>query len=358
VTAFKVGSGMRARIIRLVGVIAAGAVFLAANFLPDSLFGHAFAQEIAYFRIGAGAPGSTLYELAGRIASAISNPPGSRQCDNGGPCGVEGLIGLAQTTTSPVDALQSVEDGLMESAIVSADVAAEAAEGTGAFKQTGALTKLRAMANVGQLMLHVVVAREARFQDLAALAGKRIAIGAEDSDNAATARFLLRAAGVNDKKAKLVTGDPEAAAQELLDDKIDALVVVAQLPSADVAALMRTGNYRLLPVQLSDENKSDYVVADWIPHKQYPGAVTTPTLSVPAVWVVSSSLSDKLANGLAKALWQSAMDGEKPAANGKIHIDLDRLSLPLHPGAKAAFAEFGKTDGADAPAAKTPTTTN
>ena len=359
VTAFKVGSGMRARIIRLVGVIAAGAVFLAASSIPGTVFGRASAQEIAYFRIGAGAPGSTIYELAGRIASAISNPPGSRQCDNDGPCGVEGLIGLAQTTMNPVDALQSVQDGVMESAVVSADVAAEAVEGKGAFKGTGDLSNLRAIANVGQLVLHVLVAKDAPFQDLASLKGKRIAIGAEDSDNAATARFLLGAAGIGAKKTKLVTGDPEMAAQELLDDKIDALAVVAQVPSADVAALMRTGNYRLLAAQVSNENKSNFVVADWIAHKQYPGAETTPTLSVPAIWVVSSSLSTKLANGLAKALWHSAMNGEKPAANGKIQIDLDRLSLPLHPGAKEAFAEFGKIEGAATPAPEPrPTTTN
>jgi uncharacterized protein len=118
------------------GAAAAGAVAVAVYLLPGSGIDKAFAQEIAYFRIGAGAPGSTLYDLAGQIAGAISNPPGSRQCDNDGPCGVEGLIGLAQTTDDPVDGMQSVEGGLMESAIVSADVADAAMQGTGAFKKS------------------------------------------------------------------------------------------------------------------------------------------------------------------------------------------------------------------------------
>ncbi len=146
------------------GAMAAGVVAFATYLLPGTGLDRALAQDIAYFRIGAGAPGSTLYDLAGQIASAISNPPGSRQCDNDGPCGVEGVIGLAQTATDPVSALQSVDGGLVESAIVSADVADAAVQGTGPFKKSGPMTELRSIGNVGQLVLHVLVAKEARFQ--------------------------------------------------------------------------------------------------------------------------------------------------------------------------------------------------
>ena len=345
----KVALGVKARSIWLGGSLAAGVLVLAASLLSGSAIDRAFAQDIAYFRIGAGAPGSTLYDLAGQIAGAISNPPGSRQCDNDGPCGVEGLIGLAQTTVDPVDGLQSVEDGLMESAIVCADIADAAVQGTGPFKKSGALTDLRAIANVGQLVLHVMVAKDAKFADLKALSGQRIAIGIKDSDNAVTARFLLRAAGISDKKTKLVTGDLEAAAQDVLSDKVDALVVVARLPNADVATLMRSGKYRLLSAKASDDNKDAYVVGDWIRHQQYAGTEATPTLSLPAVLVVRSSLSNELADGLAKALWHSAAKADDPAAAGKIHLDVNHLSVPLHPGAEAAFAELSKEAGELAP---------
>lgn len=336
--------------------LAAGVVALAVYFSLGSTINQVFADEIEYFRIGAGAPGSTLYGLAGQVAGAISNPPGSRQCDVDGPCGVEGLIGLAQTTVDPVDSLQSVEGGMLESAIVSADIADAASQGTGPFKKSGPMTDLRAIANVGQLVLHVLVAKEARFQNLAALSGQRIAIGAKDSDNAVTARFLMRAAGISDKKTKFVTGDSDEAAQDLLNDKVDALVLVAQLPSADIVALMQTGNYRLLGAQVSADNKSSYVVADWIPNRQYPGAEATPTLSLPAVWVVRESLSSELADGLAKALWHSAVKSGAPFVPGKIRLDIDRVSVPLHPGAAAAFDELRKTEGEAAPTTPQPTT--
>ncbi|HKP23347.1 MAG TPA: TAXI family TRAP transporter solute-binding subunit [Dongiaceae bacterium] len=345
---FRTTSGTRARVIWLGGAFAAGAVALAAYLLPGSGLDKAFAQDVAYFRIGAGAPGSTLYDLAGEIASAISNPPGSRQCDNDGPCGVEGVIGLAQTATDPVSALQSVDGGVVESVIVSADIADAAVQGTGPFKKSGPMTELRSIGNVGQLVLHVLVAKEAPFADLSALNGKRIAIGVKDSDNAVTARSLLRVAGINEKKTKLVTGDPEAAALDLLGDKVDALVLVAQLPNADVASLMRTGSYKLLPAKPSDDNKSGYVTAGWIKHKQYAGTDVVPTLSVPAVWVVRSSLSDELADGLAKALLHAAGN------NDKIQPSIDRLTVPLHAGAQAALAALGQAEEVQAPAPEPP----
>jgi hypothetical protein len=329
---------------------AVGAAMAACAVLASPTLTKAVAQDIAYFRIGAGAPGSTLYDLAGQIASAISNPPGSRQCDNDGPCGVEGVIGIAQTTSDPASGLQSVEGGLMESAIVSADIAADAVQGTGPFKKSGALSELRAIANVGQLVLHVLVAKEARFADLSALNGKRLAIGIQDSDNAVSARFLLRAAGINSKKTKLVTGDPQSAAEDLLNDEVDALVLVAQLPNADVAALMRSGNYKLLPASASDRSESPYVEADWIKHKQYAGAEATPTLSVSAVWVVNAALSKELADGLVNALWRAA-NGEDRRALEKLQVDIDRMSVPLHPGAAAAFSEL-KVEGTPVPAAQ------
>jgi TRAP transporter TAXI family solute receptor len=339
------------------GAIAAGMTALAVCFTPAADLGMAFAQEIAYFRIGAGAPGSTFYDLAGQVAAAISNPPGSRQCDVDGPCGVEGVIGLAQTTADPMDGLQSVEGGTIESAIVSADIADAAWQGTGPFKKSGAMADLRAIANVGQLVMHVLVTKEARFPDLAALSGERIAIGAKDSDNAVTARFLLHAAGLSDKKTKLVTGDPAEAARDLLDGKIEALILVGRLPSEDVATLMQTGNYKLLGAALSDDNEDGYVVADWIPNQQYAGANATPTLSLPAVWVVRESLSADLAGGLAKALWHSAVKTDEPAAPGTIHLDLTHISIPLHPGARAAFDELRKEAG-QPPLGPQPATTN
>ena len=55
------------------------------------------AQEMTFFRIGTGGAGGTYFPIGGLIANAISNPPGSgKTCEQGGSCGVPGLIAIAQ----------------------------------------------------------------------------------------------------------------------------------------------------------------------------------------------------------------------------------------------------------------------
>ena len=52
----------------------------------------AAAQDITFFRIGTGGTAGTYFPIGGLIANAISNPPGSRACAEGGSCGVPGLV--------------------------------------------------------------------------------------------------------------------------------------------------------------------------------------------------------------------------------------------------------------------------
>ena len=52
------------------------------------------AQEITFFRIMTGGTVGTYFPIGGLIANAISNPPGSRPCNEGGSCGVHTLAGF------------------------------------------------------------------------------------------------------------------------------------------------------------------------------------------------------------------------------------------------------------------------
>ena len=61
-----------------------------------------FAQQMKFFRIASGAAGGTYLPMAGMLANAISNPPGSRPCDKGGSCGVPGLVAVAQSANGSV----------------------------------------------------------------------------------------------------------------------------------------------------------------------------------------------------------------------------------------------------------------
>ena len=102
-----------------------------------AMAGGAAAQDLNFFTIGTGGTGATYYPLGGVIANAVSNPPGSRPCDEGGSCGVPGLIAVAQSSRGSVNNVNGINSGLFGSGFSQSDVAYWAYTGTGVFDGEG-----------------------------------------------------------------------------------------------------------------------------------------------------------------------------------------------------------------------------
>ena len=107
------------------------------------LSGVSVAQDIQFFSIGTGGTGATYYPLGGTIANAISNPPGSRPCEEGGSCGVPGLIAMAQSSRGSIDNIDGIKAGRFHSGFVQSDVAYWAYTGTGSFEGQTPVEELR-----------------------------------------------------------------------------------------------------------------------------------------------------------------------------------------------------------------------
>src|SRR3546814_13478564 len=83
----------------------------------------ASAQNVSFFRIGTGSTAGPYFPIGGIIASAISSPPGSRDCVCGGSCGVSGLVAVAQSTRAAVANARQLPAGPLESGFVQSDIA-------------------------------------------------------------------------------------------------------------------------------------------------------------------------------------------------------------------------------------------
>ncbi|MEP7085656.1 MAG: TAXI family TRAP transporter solute-binding subunit, partial [Betaproteobacteria bacterium] len=73
------------------------------------------AQNVSFFRIGTGGTAGTYYPIGGLLANAISNPPGSRPCAEGGSCGAPGLVATAVASNGSVANINGITSGSMES---------------------------------------------------------------------------------------------------------------------------------------------------------------------------------------------------------------------------------------------------
>ena len=88
------------------------ALSAAAVIAVAAAFGAAQAQDMRFFKIASGSAGGTYYPMAGLIANAVSNPPGSRPCEKRGSCGVPGLVAIAMSANGSVANVNAIQAGI------------------------------------------------------------------------------------------------------------------------------------------------------------------------------------------------------------------------------------------------------
>lgn len=338
----------RRRLLRSAGGAAAaaitGAVWLAGG---ASLSRVAAQEEAQFFRIGTGPTSGSYFAIGGIIANAISNPPGSRPCESGGSCGVPGLIAIAQTTRGSIQNVDLVASKSLDSGLCQSDVAFWAYSGSGPYRGAKPLEGLRAIANLYQESLHIVVRADSPIASVRELAGKRVSLGERGAGTRATAILVLGAYGVGEKRfvgRQLPIG--EAAAQ-LRDGKIDALFLVGSAPVPALGELAQTTPLRMLPVDGKPgealRREHPFLTVDIVPEGSYGDAAGVVTVGIGAYWLVLAELEDELAFGITKALWHTAtrklLDQSGPLGR-RIRMEhaLVGLPIPLHPGAERYYA--------------------
>ncbi len=320
--------------------------------LVVAVLAHAVAQDITVIRIGTGSTGGTYFPVGGLIANAISNPPGSLDCDLGGSCGVPGLIAGAVTTHGSVANVIGVSGGELDMALTQADVAYFAYFGKGVFAKEKPLDNLRAVANLFPESVHVVIRRDSGIVSVADLKGKRVSLDREDSGTRVVAEIVLKAYGLKPKNLRASYEKLGTAADMLAEGELDAFFIVGGDPVNAIAHLAEVTDIDLVfiagPVAEKIREAHPFLSSNIIPEGTYKGVGNIETLGVGAQMVVAETADDELIYGITQALWnpnnRKVLDSGHP--NGKrIQLDaaLDGIAIPLHPGAARFYEEAGLT---------------
>lgn len=330
-----------------------GGLFAGAALLSWRAAGQAFpgSTDIRFFRIGTGATSGTYFPIGSEMASALSNPPGSRDCARGGSCGVPGVIAVAQASQGSVENVTQVFMGEMESALCQADVASWAYTGMALFEKHGPMTTLRALANLYSETIHVMVRADSPFRTVKDLKGKHVVLGEPESGTLVDAKLVLAACGLAEKDIKGSNAKLAAAEEGLKDGSVDAVFQIAGYPVSAITELASALPVRLLPIpsDASDKlrRKYGFFTDATIPAGTYDGVDTdTPTLGIGAEWIATSALDTDFVYEMVKALWNDStrrlFDGGHPTGK-RIQRDhaIEGLALPLHPGAEKYYREVG-----------------
>jgi TRAP transporter TAXI family solute receptor len=309
------------------------------------------AQDIKFFRIGTGGTAGTYYPIGGLIANAISNPPGSRACDQGGSCGVPGLVATAVASNGSVANINGIQSGQLESGFTQSDVAYWAYTGTGVYEGKPKVADLRLIANLYPETIHVVARKAANIKSVADLKGKRVSLDEPGSGTLVDARIILAAFGITEKDIKAEYLKPNQAGDKLRDGGLDAFFFVGGYPTSAISELASAGaGIDLVPVTGPQVEKMlgqyRFFANDTIPAETYKGIGAVRTIAVGAQWVTSAKQSDDLVYGIAKAIWNDNSRKLLDAghAKGKVITKANATAgagIPFHPGAEKFYREAG-----------------
>lgn len=310
----------------------------------------AFAQDLKFFTIGTGGTAYTYYPVGGVIANAISKPPGSRECDAGGSCGVEGLIASAVSSRGSVDNVNAIISGLRNSGFAQSDVAYWAYTGTGTMEGKEPAEDLRTIAALFEEHIHLVALADSGIETVADLKGKRVSLDEPGSGTYVDANLILEANGLalDDVTAEALKGG--AASEALRNGKIDAFFVVAGYPTGSLVELASAADIKLVPIDGAGADalveKYGFFAASDIPEGAYEGVATTQTVAVGAQWFTSAKEDDDLIYEITKALWndnsRKLLDvGHSKGKTITPGSALSGVGVPLHAGAERFYKEAG-----------------
>jgi TRAP transporter TAXI family solute receptor len=280
--------------------------------------------------IATGGTGGVFYPYGGGIAKVIS--------DN-----IPNVEATAEVTAASVDNLKFVRDHKADLAFTTADMLADAVNGTDAF--AGAKLPLRTLAVLYLNYTQVVTLASSPIRTLSDLKGKVVSTGSPGSGGEVTAIRILEAVGIDPatdiRKHSLGVAQ---AADALKDGKIDAFFWSGGLPTAAIVDLAHTPgmairllpNDTVLPALQRSYGESLYLLRN-IPQAVYPGLERdVPVVSVTIVLAVHESMPEQLAYDITRTLF------EHQAELAAIHAEARNLSLsaavegspaPFHDGA-------------------------
>lgn len=329
---------------KLFRTLALGAVLAAAATVAS-------AQAPQFFRIGTGGTAGTYYPIGGLLANAISSAPGSRACEEGGSCGVPGLVATALASNGSVANVNGIGGGTLESGFAQSDVVTWAQTGTGIWEGKEPVEKLRMIANLYPESIHLVASSDSGIASVADLKGKRVSLDEPGSGTLVDARIILGAYGLTEDDVEAAFLKPDQAAERMRDGAMDAFFFVGGFPAGAIAELASQHGITLVPIAGEEATgiieEYPFFSENLVPGGTYEGVdgdVTT--LSVGAQWVTSADQPEELIYGITKALWNDSTRAllDNGHAKGKAitkETALDGVGIPLHPGAERFYKEAG-----------------
>ena len=308
------------------------------------------AAPVTFFQIATGSTAGTYYPVGEVIATMISEPSATVECEDGARCGVPGLLAVVKSSEGSIANVRNVASGIYDAALAQADIVAWAHSGLAIFSDEPSLANLRAIASLYAEAVHLVASRESGIKRVTDLVGKRVSLDRSGSGTRADANLILDAFGVSQDDLTVVEASPSVAVDMIREGTLDAFFLVAGTPASAVRELADAGLINLVPItgdaveRLRSENT--FFVEHHVPPGTYAGVPAVRTVSVNALLITASEAPISLVRDITAALWRPENrplleQGHQKGRLIRPETALDGIPIPLHPGAERFYRSAG-----------------
>lgn len=228
-----------------------------------------------------------------------------------------------------IDALRAVQEGRADITVTLADMAYFAYRDA---------PRIRSIASLEVIPLHVVVRKDSGIERLSDLRGRSVA-----GRLTRAASLVLDAAGL--------AGNVDYVSMSAQDGKgrpsapSDALFVVSYFPNAAVETALRDGG-RLLPIEGDAVDRAErrypFIRRTTIPSNSYPGqSAAVPTIGTNMLYICRQELDEELVHALAEGLFRALPHmSERIRSLRLVNVDAaSAVPIPLHEGAARYYRE-------------------
>jgi hypothetical protein len=301
------------------------------------------------FEIFAGPVHLDLYLKAERLAGIVSHPPGASRCADERRCGPEGLIASARASATPAAGPLAIARGEAASAFAPADVAVAIRRAGGKGKQNQ--SRLRVIALVNWETVYLIAATKAPVRGVASLRGRWVGVGEKASRLRVAASAVMAAAQLKPLRVRSAEVEGDAAVSLVRAGRLDAFFVVGPSLPPSVAALVKEGIARKVPLEpgvIAGLRGSGlgYEEVSELPEGEPDPAKALKTVAAPVLWLVDEKVPAGLVYRIARAAFdkrnaQELDAGPVDPSSVRLRRPAQGVNVPLHAGAVRYFAEAG-----------------
>ncbi|MCM3790540.1 TAXI family TRAP transporter solute-binding subunit [Domibacillus indicus] len=254
-----------------------------------------------------------------------------------------------QTTKASAENITKISQKKAELGFATADTVTDAYRGEGNFAKDGVISNIRAVASLYPNYMQIVAPKSAKVRTLQDLKGKDIAVGELGSGTEIMARHILTAAGIRYDGINANYLSFSEGIEGIKNGTIDAAFLSSGYPNLGIMELAATDEVVIIPVpkELTEELKKKYPAFDIgiIPASTYKGVnEDRETLMVNSLLITNKDMQEEEVYELTKALFDNLEDLRHAHSSAeKIELEkaVQKLPLPLHPGAEKYYKEKG-----------------